>query len=186
LIRPVSLRFSCSRSSCSVAASSGYGRVTIRTRTGAACARTPGYRPIRRPPPTSGCRTRYFDRRIRADVAKELAAKGYRPAESGEKPDFLLNYRLASEPASVMRSDPHGYWGGVWGASWMAGGDAYYTDNYDEARSTSRRSTRRRSAWSGSDWRRPGSSRPCRWSGRRSGSTPPFTRFSSACPTAES
>jgi hypothetical protein len=75
---------------------------------------------------------RYFDRRIRADVAKELAAKGYRPAESGEKPDFLLNYRLASEPASVMRSDPHGYWGGVWGASWMTGGDAYYTDNYDE------------------------------------------------------
>lgn len=75
---------------------------------------------------------RYFDRRIRQDVAKDFAAKGYRPAESGEQPDFLLNYRLASEPASAVRADSRGSWGGVWGASWMTGGDAYYTDNYDQ------------------------------------------------------
>ncbi len=75
---------------------------------------------------------RYFDRRIRADVAKDLTAKGYRPAGSGEQPDFLLNYRLASEPASSVRADPGGHWGGVWSANWMTGGGAYYTDNYDE------------------------------------------------------
>jgi hypothetical protein len=75
---------------------------------------------------------RYFDRRIRTDVASDFAARGYRPAESGQQPDFLLNYRLSSEPASVVRADPGGNWGGVWSANWMAGGAAYYTDNYDE------------------------------------------------------
>ena len=74
---------------------------------------------------------RDFDRRIRTDVAKDLAAKGYRPVESGERPDFLLNDRLASEPASVMRAESGGL-GGVWSASWMAGGTADDSDNYDE------------------------------------------------------
>lgn len=75
---------------------------------------------------------RYFDRRIRQDVAKELAAKGYRPADAGQQPDFLLNYRLASQPASAVRADPQGYWGGTWSANWMTDGGAYYSDSYDE------------------------------------------------------
>lgn len=74
---------------------------------------------------------RYMDRRLREDVATDFAAKGYRPAESGQQPDFLLNYRLATDPVGSVRSNPQAYWGDIWWANWTPGDSAYYSDNYD-------------------------------------------------------
>lgn len=63
---------------------------------------------------------RAIDARIRVAVDRELGAKGFRSAAGGA-PDFLLNYRIASRPAS----DLHGVaWGGWW-AGW-AGSSAVY------------------------------------------------------------
>ena len=73
---------------------------------------------------------RFIDRRIRSAVDTELRAKGYAPADSGE-PDFLLNYRLASEPASVVRADPRAYFGGGGWFGWPNAG-SFYTESYDE------------------------------------------------------
>jgi hypothetical protein len=70
---------------------------------------------------------RYLDKRLRSAVDTELGAKGYRPASG--TPDFLLNYRLSTEPASALRgrrvlaSAPG--WAGFQGA------EAIWTDNYD-------------------------------------------------------
>jgi len=65
---------------------------------------------------------RLIDARIRSDVAKELASKGYSEV-AGVQPDFLLNYRVGrevgSENARVSRGgygSAVGWWGG-WGTS---------------------------------------------------------------------
>lgn len=65
----------------------------------------------------------YFDERIRAAVARELAAKGYRPAET-TPPDFLLNYRLQTSPGAG------GFEGYVWNG--WAGIEPFYADAYDD------------------------------------------------------
>jgi hypothetical protein len=69
---------------------------------------------------------RAIDARIRADIDSELRAKGCCPAE-GTKPDFLLNFRLASEAAEVVKANPGRYF---YGAGWYgwAGVEALYTD----------------------------------------------------------
>jgi uncharacterized protein DUF4136 len=73
---------------------------------------------------------RYIDNRLRAAVDRELGAKGYRPAGSAA-PDFLLNYRLATEPASGVKGDPTRYF---YGAGWYGwpGIESLYTESYDE------------------------------------------------------
>ena len=63
-----------------------------------------------------------FDRRIRDDVERGLREMGYEPA-GGARPDFLLNYRLATLPVSRVLDDPFGDWGGSW-ARWPAHGSA--------------------------------------------------------------
>lgn len=72
---------------------------------------------------------RYIDARIRKAVDRELQAKGFRPAGSAT-PDFLLNYRLASEPAEAVRGSPERYF---YGAGWYGwpGANAFYTESYD-------------------------------------------------------
>jgi hypothetical protein len=73
---------------------------------------------------------RAIDARIRSAVGGELRAKGFGPAE-GAAPDFLLNYRLASTPASGARGDPMRFgWGTGWWVGW-AGSEAIYTESYD-------------------------------------------------------
>jgi hypothetical protein len=76
---------------------------------------------------------RYLDRRLRAAVDVELRAKGYSPTEYGQQPDFLLNYRLATTPASSPHADPDLRFGGT---SWMAWPDAsaVYSESYDVGR----------------------------------------------------
>ena len=73
---------------------------------------------------------RYLDRRLRAAVDTELRAKGDRPADPGEQPDFLLNYRLSTTPGSSMVVDPDMRFGGT---AWMAWPDAsaVYSQSYD-------------------------------------------------------
>ena len=73
----VTLCFSCPRSSCSDAASSGCDPPTIRTRTGAGCAPMPGYQPIRRRLPDQRVQDRYLDRRsCEPAVDTELRRQG--------------------------------------------------------------------------------------------------------------
>lgn len=75
-------------------------------------------------------RDRTVDARLRADVDRELRTKGFVPAGDGA-PDFLLNYRLASSPASSVRGDPARFgWGTGWWVGW-AGAEAIYTESYD-------------------------------------------------------
>jgi hypothetical protein len=71
---------------------------------------------------------RYLDKRLRTAIDRELGAKGYAPAESGA-PDFLLNYRLSTEPASSLR----GSRGMPYGVGWIGwyGAEAVYVENYD-------------------------------------------------------
>ena len=71
-----------------------------------------------------------FDRRIVADVERDLVAKGYRPAGASE-PDFLMNYRYSTTPVSAVQGDPS--YGG-WGTWWLMtpGWEAQYTDDFDE------------------------------------------------------
>src|SRR5262245_51131993 len=73
---------------------------------------------------------RYLDRRLRTAVDAELRSKGYSPVEPGQQPDFLLNYRLATTPASSLHADPDIRFGGT---AWMAWPDAsaIYSDSYD-------------------------------------------------------
>lgn len=69
---------------------------------------------------------RYIDARIRRDVEAGLDAKGYRPAGDGAAPDFFLNYRLATDPATDLR-------GVVYGPGWWGWPTAeVYTESYDE------------------------------------------------------
>ena len=72
---------------------------------------------------------RGFDRQIRADVERDLLAKGYTQATDG-KADFLLNYRVTSTPTTAMRGSSLGGWGGYW-VGWP-GWEATYTENYDQ------------------------------------------------------
>jgi hypothetical protein len=60
---------------------------------------------------------RYLDRRLRTAVNTELRAKGYRPVDPGQQPDFLLNYRFSTTPASSVVVDPDLRYGG---AAWLA------------------------------------------------------------------
>jgi hypothetical protein len=76
---------------------------------------------------------RGFDRRIRADVERQLREKGYAPAGDGPA-DFLLNYRVTSTPTSATRGYGRGYDSvGGWGGWWMGwpGWEGRYTENYD-------------------------------------------------------
>ena len=74
---------------------------------------------------------RYLDRRLRAAVDTELRTKGYSPVAPGQQPDFLLNYRFATTPASSLLADPDLRFGG---AAWTAWPDAsaVYSQSYDE------------------------------------------------------
>ena len=74
---------------------------------------------------------RYLDRRLRKAVATELGAKGLRPVDPGQQPDFLLNYRFSTTPASSVVTDPDLRFGG---AAWLAWPDAsaVYSQSYDE------------------------------------------------------
>jgi hypothetical protein len=74
---------------------------------------------------------RLLDRQLRATVDTELRAKGFRPADPGQQPDFLLNYRFSTTPASSLQADPDVRFGG---AAWMAWPDAsaVYSQSYDE------------------------------------------------------
>ena len=73
---------------------------------------------------------RTVDARIRAAADRELRAKGFAPAGNGA-PDFFLNYRLASRPASSVRGDPSRFgWGTGWWVGW-AGAEAIDTDSYN-------------------------------------------------------
>jgi Domain of unknown function (DUF4136) len=70
---------------------------------------------------------RAIDARIRVAVDRELGAKGFRSA-AGAAPDFLLNYRIASSPASDLHGNPRVAWGGWW-AGWAGSSAAY--ESYD-------------------------------------------------------
>jgi Domain of unknown function (DUF4136) len=74
---------------------------------------------------------RYLDRRLRTAVDTELRAKGFSPAAPGQQPDFLLNYRFSTTPASSVVTDPDLRYGG---AAWLAWPDAsaVYSQSYDE------------------------------------------------------
>ena len=70
---------------------------------------------------------RAIDARIRVAVDRELGAKGFRSA-AGAAPDFLLNYRIASRPASDLHGEPGAVWGGWW-TGWAGSPPAY--ESYD-------------------------------------------------------
>jgi hypothetical protein len=74
---------------------------------------------------------RYLDRRLRRAVDTELRAKGFSPAAPGQQPDFLLNYRFSTSPASTVLTDPDLRYGG---AAWLVWPDAsaVYSQSYDE------------------------------------------------------
>ncbi len=74
---------------------------------------------------------RSVEKRIRTDVEKELRAKGYAPAADEQSADFLINWRITSQPASAIRRDPSfAPWGTGWWSGWQ-GGYAVYSDDYD-------------------------------------------------------
>ena len=70
---------------------------------------------------------RYIDARIRSDVATALSDKGFRQAGSAA-PDFLMNYRLATQPAEAVKGDRR------LGIGWYgwAGLEDTYMASYDE------------------------------------------------------
>jgi hypothetical protein len=74
---------------------------------------------------------RLLDRRLRTAVDTELRAKGFSPAAPGQQPDFLLNYRFSTTPASSTLIDPDLRYGG---SAWLAWPDtsAAYSQSYDE------------------------------------------------------
>jgi len=72
---------------------------------------------------------RYLDKRLRTAVETELRTKGYAPA-TADAPDFLVNYRLATEAETSNRGGrafPSGstVWGG-WG-----GTESAFVESYD-------------------------------------------------------
>jgi hypothetical protein len=72
---------------------------------------------------------RLIDARIQRAVESELRAKGYAAADG--QADFLLNYRLATQPASDVKGDPRrafadSFWWGI------PDGEGFYTESYDE------------------------------------------------------
>ena len=71
---------------------------------------------------------RYLDARIRTAVDRELGAKGFRPAPSGE-PDFYLNYRLSTEPADAVKGGRRPFYGPGWGA--WPGAETLLRESYD-------------------------------------------------------
>lgn len=71
---------------------------------------------------------RYLDTRLRSAVATELGAKGFTPA-GPDGPDFLLNYRFATEPAEVMSGRRPMLEGTAW-----SGADAVHLERYDAGR----------------------------------------------------
>src|ERR1700746_1112105 len=71
---------------------------------------------------------RYLDTRLRSAVATELAAKACTPA-APDGPDFLLNYRFATEPAEVMSGRRPMLGGTAW-----AGADAVHFEMYAAGR----------------------------------------------------
>lgn len=48
--------------------------------------------------PMGGASDELVDQRVRDEVAAQLAQKGLRPAAPGERPDFLVAYRVESTP----------------------------------------------------------------------------------------
>jgi len=74
---------------------------------------------------------RYLDRRLRKAVDTELRSKAFSPAAPGQQPDFLLNYRFSTSPASTVMTDPDLRYGV---AAWLAWPDAsaVYSQSYDE------------------------------------------------------
>jgi hypothetical protein len=70
---------------------------------------------------------RYIDARIRSAVDKELGAKGYRPADAKDS-DFLLNYRVASEPGEAVKGMTRGDVVGWYG---WPGYETFRTESYD-------------------------------------------------------
>ncbi len=74
---------------------------------------------------------RFIDTRIRTDVDTELGAKGYRPATEVAAADFLLNYRLASEPAEGAGGDPERFFYGAGWSGWV-GAAGFYADTYSQ------------------------------------------------------
>lgn len=74
---------------------------------------------------------RAIDARLREAVDRELRAKGFVPA-GDVAPDFLLNYRLTTAPASEARGEPWRFgWGTGWWTGWP-GAEGIYTESYDE------------------------------------------------------
>jgi hypothetical protein len=72
---------------------------------------------------------RILSARIQRAIESELRGKGYAPADG--PPDFLLNYRLATQPASDVKGDPRrafadAFW---WG---LPDSEGFYTESYDE------------------------------------------------------
>lgn len=72
---------------------------------------------------------RAVDKRIRADVEREMAAKGYALAADPSSADVLVNWRITSKPASDARADPVA----AWGSWWSGWNNAYavYSDDFD-------------------------------------------------------
>jgi hypothetical protein len=74
---------------------------------------------------------RAVDRRVVADVEKEMAARGYTEVSDPGAADVLINWRITSRPAADMRRDPSfAPWGTGWWTGWT-GGSAVYSDDYD-------------------------------------------------------
>jgi hypothetical protein len=72
---------------------------------------------------------RLITARIQRAIERELRAKGYRAADAS--PDVLVNWRLASQPASdvhgnAARTFAEGFWFG------WPGSDSFYNETYDE------------------------------------------------------
>jgi hypothetical protein len=74
---------------------------------------------------------RYLDRRLRRAVDTELLSKSYSPVDPAQRPDFLLNYRFSTTPASSLQADPDLRFGGAAWAAWPDA-SAVYSQSYDE------------------------------------------------------
>lgn len=72
---------------------------------------------------------RIIGARIQRAIETELRAKGYQPADAA--PDFLLNYRLATEPMSDVHGNPGRAFAGSFWWGW-SGSEGFYTETYDE------------------------------------------------------
>lgn len=72
---------------------------------------------------------RYLDKRLRTAVGTELDAKGYAPATAAA-PDFLLNYRLVTEPGEAARGGRAGI---PYTSAWVGwqGAETFYRESFD-------------------------------------------------------